>query len=82
MTVEVVCLGFRLYQDQPCLGRVIVHHLLPQDPGKKFAAAATSPTGRYTILLMKHHGDSRGTPWYTEMVCQATDVAVSTLPLH
>ena len=42
---------------------------------KKFAAAPTSPTGRYTILLMEHHGDSRGTPWYTEMVCQATDVS-------
>ena len=45
--------------------------------GKKFAAAATSPTGRYTILLMEHHGDSRGTPWYTEMVCQAADVGVT-----
>lgn len=41
--------------------------------GHTFSAAATSPTGRYTILLLEHHGDSRGTPWYSEMVCQAAD---------
>jgi hypothetical protein len=33
--------------------------------------ASTSPTGKYKILLMTHHGDTRGNPWYTDIVCTA-----------
>ena len=33
--------------------------------------AFTSPTGTYKILLLEHNGDTRGNPWYSEMVCVA-----------
>jgi archaellin len=38
---------------------------------QQFQFAATSPTGTYKIILLEHTGDTRGTPWYSVMVCVA-----------
>jgi hypothetical protein len=45
----------------------------PALPFKKWSAAPTSPTGRYKILMLEHHGDIRGPTWYSQMMCAATD---------
>lgn len=37
-----------------------------------FQGASVDPKGQYKILLLSHHGDNRGNPWYSEMVCTAT----------
>lgn len=33
----------------------------------------TSPTGDYKIIMMEISGDTRGKPWYMDLVCIATD---------
>jgi hypothetical protein len=32
------------------------------------AAASLSPTGIYKILVLNHYGDTRGNPWYSELI--------------
>jgi hypothetical protein len=41
--------------------------------GAQLSSAFTSPIGTYKILLLEHHGDIRGNPWYSDMVCAALD---------
>jgi hypothetical protein len=43
--------------------------------GAQLNSAFTSPTGTYKILLLEHTGDTRGNPWYSEMICVALDQA-------
>src|SRR3954452_5739701 len=38
---------------------------------ERFSYAVVSRTGIYTILLLNHHGDTRGRPWYSDLICQA-----------
>jgi hypothetical protein len=40
-------------------------------PGQTFGSASISPVGRYKIVMLNHMGDSRGIPWYSEMICAA-----------
>jgi baseplate hub protein gp41 len=58
--------------------------VVPGDPtgGKVFntnmwkqnlETAYTSPVGKYKILLMTYTGDTRGNPWYCDLVCVALD---------
>jgi hypothetical protein len=35
----------------------------------------TSPTGTYKIYMMEYTGDTRGQPWYTDMICIALDAS-------
>jgi hypothetical protein len=39
--------------------------------GQQMETAFTSPIGRYKILLMTYSGDTRGNPWYCDMICVA-----------
>jgi hypothetical protein len=38
---------------------------------EQFESAWTSPTGTYKILIMDYTGDTRGNPWYCELICIA-----------
>jgi hypothetical protein len=40
---------------------------------QEFIKAYTSPTGRYAIIMMNYSGDTRGQPWYCDLVCLAVD---------
>jgi hypothetical protein len=40
----------------------------PTGPGFQRGSASISPTGTYKIAFMTHYGDSRGNPWYTDLV--------------
>jgi hypothetical protein len=40
---------------------------------QQFEAAYTSPIGEYKILLMTYTGDTRGNPWYCDLICIAMD---------
>lgn len=44
-------------------------------PQFKFGAAGVSPSGTYKIFLLDHLGDTHGQPWYSSMVCMATDAS-------
>jgi hypothetical protein len=37
------------------------------------ADVPTSPTGQYKIVMMEVSGDTRGQPWYMDLICLATD---------
>ena len=51
-------------------GQIIVS---PALPGQQFVTAFTAPQGNYAIIMMNYHGDTRGQPWYCELVCIAID---------
>ena len=38
-----------------------------------FLAGMLATDGIYKIVVVEHHGDSRGNPWYTEVVCIRAD---------
>ena len=46
----------------------------------EFSSAFTSPTGTYKILLLEHAGETRGNPWYSELVCIALDLSGGAIP--
>jgi hypothetical protein len=37
--------------------------------------AATAADGYYKIVQVTHHGDTRGNPWYSELICIPVDPA-------
>ena len=41
--------------------------------GQQLETAFTSPVGRYKVILLEFSGDTRGNPWYCDMVCVALD---------
>jgi hypothetical protein len=41
--------------------------------GQQLETAYTSPVGRYRILLLNYNGDTRGNPWYCDLVCIAVN---------
>ena len=41
--------------------------------GQQLETAYTSPVGRYKVILLEVSGDTRGNPWYCDMVCVALD---------
>lgn len=43
-------------------------------------AGMVATDGIYKIVVVEHHGDSRGNPWYTEVVCIRAD-GQGTIPL-
>lgn len=47
---------------------------------QQLTTAFTSPTGTYKILLLDHNGETRGNPWYSDMVCVALDAAGKSIP--
>jgi hypothetical protein len=47
--------------------------LVPQRTATTPALPGTSPTGTYKILFMEISGDTRGQPWYSDLICMAVD---------
>jgi len=41
--------------------------------GQQLETAYTSPIGRYRILLLNYNGDTRGNPWYCDLICIAVN---------
>jgi hypothetical protein len=59
-------------------GRIIPGHeaggsiaQVARGPGQTKISAFTSPEGTYKIILMKLVGDTRGMPWYCQLICLA-----------
>jgi hypothetical protein len=50
----------------------VPHPLIPTGSAFTRGAASVSPTGVYKILLLNHYGDTRGNPWYSEVICAAS----------
>jgi hypothetical protein len=39
--------------------------------GQQLETAYTSPIGLYKVILLNYNGDTRGNPWYCDMICVA-----------
>jgi hypothetical protein len=39
--------------------------------------SSPSSNGLYYIMVANHSGDTRGNPWYTDMVCLAVDATLA-----
>jgi hypothetical protein len=57
----------------PTGGMIEDENLQMANFGGQLETAYTSPKGRYKILLMTISGDTRGNPWYCDLVCVALD---------
>jgi hypothetical protein len=42
-----------------------------------FAAGVEQGLGVYRIMVVEHHGDTRGLPWYSELTCLDLDITAS-----
>lgn len=41
--------------------------------GGQLETAFTSPQGDYKVIMLEHQGDTRGDPWFCNMICVALD---------